>query len=129
MAFLCVFATGLYFLALGMVALIKPGSASRFLLAMANGPWAHYAELMVRFAVGFSFLQRAPAMLFPTIFTVLGWVFVLTTALLLFIPWQWHRRFAQKTVPQALRYLKLIALSSLALGCFVLVAVFKGSAT
>ena len=46
-----------------------------------------------------------------------------TTAVLLLVPWRWHRRFASKAVPRALPYLRLIALASLVSGAAVLAAV------
>jgi hypothetical protein len=39
---------------------------------------------------------------------------------------QWHRRFAQRSVPQALRYLTLLGIASVALGSFVLFAAAHG---
>jgi len=53
-------------------------------------------------------------------------VLVVTSAALLLVPWQWHRRFAGRAVPQALRFLPLIGICSLLLGGLVLVAALRG---
>ncbi|MBI3129799.1 MAG: hypothetical protein HYZ13_00430 [Acidobacteria bacterium] len=68
-------------------------------------------------------------MLFPGAFRMFGWVLVITTGVLLLIPWRWHRRFAERAVPSATRYLSLVGLSSLALGGLLLTAVLRGTAS
>lgn len=119
---------GLYFIGLGAAALATPARAARFLLGFAGSATAHYAELAVRLAVGCAFILRAPRMQFEPLFTAFGWVVVATTAVLIAVPWQSHRRFAQRTVPQALRHLRLVGVASLALGGLVLACAGIGGA-
>lgn len=114
--------TGLYFLALAVVAFAAPDRAGRFLLSFAGTPFAHFLELALRLAIGAAFVIRAPLMMFPEAFNLFGWALVVTTACLLAVPWRWHRRFAERVVPPALRWLKLVALVSLVLGALVLVS-------
>jgi len=128
LALVLVVLVGLYFAALGTAALVAPGFAKTFLLGFAATPAKHYAELFTRLIVGGAFLVHSPKMLFPSGFNFFGWLLVGTTAALLLVPWQWHHRFAQHTVPQAVRYLALIGLCSLVFGGFVLVAVVRGTA-
>ena len=118
---------GIYFIALGVSALLVPAFAKRFLLGFAGSPRAHYAELLARFMVGGAFLMLSPGMLFSSVFHVGGWVLIATTAALLLVPWHWHRRFADYAVPRALRYITLIGLCSLLLGGAVLVALVRGA--
>lgn len=122
LALLGVVLTGAYFVGLAVVAFAAPEKAGRFLLGFAGTPFAHFLEMALRLAVGAAFVIRAPLMLFPEAFKLFGWVLVVTTACLLAVPWRWHRRFAQRVVPQALRRLRLVAMVSLALGALVLVA-------
>jgi hypothetical protein len=117
----------LYFIALGTSSLIAPTFAKRFLLGFAETALAHYTELLVRLVVGAAFLIHAPRMLFTDGFNVFGWLLIVTTAVLLPVPWQWHHRFASKSVPQALRCLTFIGLCSLAFGGFIIVAVARGT--
>lgn len=118
---------GAYFLALGGALLAVPSQASRFLLGFAGSASKHYAELALRFVVGTAFVFAAPHMQLSALFRVFGWVLIGTTLVLLCIPWHWHRRFAQRAVPGALRRLPFLGISSAALGALVLWAVFRGN--
>lgn len=120
LALIGVLLTGLYFLGLAVVALAAPDRAGRFLLGFAGTPFAHVLEMALRIALGAAFVIRAPLMMLPEAFNLFGWVLVVTSACLLAVPWRWHRRFAECVVPQALRWLRLIAMVSLALGVLVL---------
>ena len=114
---------GLFFVALGGASLALPARASGFLLAFAGSPRKHYAELAVRILVGAAFLAAAPRSLLPAAFSVFGWLLLGTTAVLLFVPWHWHRRFAVQAVPVALRFLPLVGACALTVGGLVLWAV------
>ena len=119
---------GLYFIALAGVSLFIPAQAKRFLLGFAGSFQKHFVELFLRLLVGAAFVLHAPQTSLSVVFSSFGWVLLLTTAALLIIPWKWHRRFAQYSVPKATQYIKLIGWVSLALGGFILAAVFGGSA-
>lgn len=115
-----VVAAGLFLLLLGLASLAMPALAGRFLLGFAETPTKHYAELAVRLIVGTAFVLLAPDARFPGAFTLFGWLLLVTTACMLFIPWRWHRRFTERSVPQALRFLPVIGVASLLLGGLVL---------
>ena len=119
--------TGLYFVALGVGSFLAPALVRRFLLGFAVTPVAHYLELTLRLVVGGAFLGHAQYMLLHGLFTAFGWVLVITTAVMLAVPWQWHRRFAERSVPQALQRLPLVGLASLVLGSFIIVAATYGA--
>lgn len=112
--------TGLYFVWLGVFAVALPRRAADFLGSFASSARAHYAELFVRLAVGLAFIRSAGEMAFAPVFSIFGWVLLATTSFLFFVPWRWHRRFAQRSVPYAVHYLKLVAAASFLLGIFVL---------
>lgn len=114
--------TGIYFVTLAGVALAAPHLATRFLMGHAGTATAHYLELLLRTGVGAAFLLHGPSTNLPTFFAVFGWVLVATTAVLLVVPWRWHQRFAKHSVPQAVRYLRLIGITSFGFGTFVLFA-------
>jgi len=119
---------GLYLIALGAAGLFAPVRACRFLLGFAGSPLKHYSELVLRFLVGGAFVLHSPRMLFSEAFGLFGWVLLVTTAVLVLLPWRWHDRFARYAVPRATRYIMLIGVSSLVLGGLILTAVFRGSA-
>ncbi len=118
--------TGLYLIGLAVLALAAPKAAERFLATLASTPVAHVVELSLRLTVGVALLLYAPRMLFPTVFVGFGWVLVATTLSLLLMPWQWHRRFAQWSVPQASRHLLLFAAGSFIGGVILLFATTRG---
>ena len=121
LAHITVVLAGCYLLALGAVALLRPAHASRFLLGFVASAYLHYFELLLRVAVGLAFVVHASRMMFGELFTLFGWLLIGTTAILCCMPWRWHRRFAQWGVPYAVRYLSLVAMSSLAMGVVILV--------
>jgi hypothetical protein len=55
-------------------------------------------------------------------------VLVATTLVLAVLPFRWHQRFAQRSVPQALRFLPLLGLASALLGGGLMWAALAGGA-
>lgn len=129
LALLVVLLAGGYLVVLGALAAIAPAKARGFLQSFAGSESSHYLELVVRLCIGSAFVIRAPQMLFADAFSLFGWVLVATTAVLFVVPWRWHQRFAQQTVPRAMRHLGLVAAASLACGGIVLTAALRGNAT
>ena len=117
-----------YLLALGAASLFAPARASRFLLGFASDQRIHFVELALRLLVGAALVVYAPRMLLSSAFNLFGWVLLITSACLLFVPWKWHRRFAQNAVPRVIRDIALVGLASLMMGGFMLAAVADGSA-
>ncbi len=116
--------TAVYFILLGIVALLKPTIAARFLLGFANTAAMHYLELFLRIAIGFALIHQCEKMLFSNAYWSFGWLLVATTACLFLIPWHWHRQFTETVVPYANNYLNLIGIISLILGILILVSTF-----
>ena len=127
LAMAVVFLVGIYLVALGVVSFAAPTLAARFLLSHASSAAAHYAELLVRLTAGGAFLLTANSMQFPAVFVAIGWVLLVTTAALALVPWHWHRRFAQRFVPRAVRHIKLVGAASLVFGGLLLLALLFGS--
>lgn len=127
LALIAVLTTGLYFICLAVLSFSAPARASRFLHGFASSALTHYIELFLRLVVGAAFLVRGPSMLFSRVFVAFGWILVVTTAVLVLVPWKWHNSFAQKSVPHAVRYLPLVAIASLVLGGLIIAAALGGS--
>jgi hypothetical protein len=123
LAVLPVLAAGLYLVGLGVVALLRPDLARRFLARHASSARAHYTELALRLLAGGGFVLSADQLMWPAPFQALGWVLIGTTLVLLAVPWRLHRRFAAWSVPLATRRMDLLAVGSLAGGAVVLYAV------
>ena len=121
-------AVAMFFLVLGLAALIRPSSAKRFLLGFATSALKHYAELATRLVVGAAMLLVAPHSAHAPALTAFGWLLIVTTAVMAIVPWRIHRRFAEASVPKALRFLPMIGVSSLVLGGLLLWSTFTASA-
>ena len=127
LAFVIVTFTGLYLAGLGVLSIADAWRAARFLGSFAGSARAHYIELVIRLIVGLAFIRLAPHMPFSSGFAVFGWILLVTTVCLFAVPWRWHHRFAQKSVPHAVRHLKLFGAVSFALGVFVIACSFAGA--
>jgi len=119
-----VLGAGLFLMGLALALVARPRTASRFVLGFAGSAGAHHAEMGVRALAGWAFIRHAPGMAFPRVFLGFGWILLVTTALLLLLPWRWHRSFARKTVPVALERSALLALAAAAGALVVAATVF-----
>lgn len=118
-------ATGIGMIFVALLGVVTPERLRSFLRAFAGSARAHYLELLLRVIAGASFIIHAEKMIPPAVFRIFGWVILITSAVLLFIPWQSHRRFAGWVIPVVIRYLPLYALASFALGVFILYGVIR----
>ena len=115
--------SGLWLVGLAAAILITPGRAERFLTSFASSARAHYTEQALRLLAGAGIIVFAPEMRFPNLFMIFGWLLVVTAAGLLLIPWQWHNRFGEWTIPLAIKYKKFYAVGAIVLGGFILYGV------
>jgi hypothetical protein len=113
---------GLYLIGLASVSLLAPARATAFLNGFARSAAAHYLELVLRLVAGVALVLTAPGMLFPAAFALAGWILIATTACMVLVPWKWHRRFAEWSVPHATRHMRILGVASLTLGATLLAA-------
>jgi len=118
---------GVYLLCLAALAFVAPQRAVRFFGGFASSARVHYLELGVRTLVGIALLAYAPHMAFASEFRVFGWILAVSSAPRAVVPWRWHQRFAQTTVPYAARYPRWLAAGSFVLGLVILGALARGS--
>ena len=121
-----VVAFGLSLIAFPGVAFAKPAIAERFLTAFASSARTHYVEQVVRLLVGAALVVRSPVMWQPRMFWLVGWAIVVSSAVLLCVPWQWHHRLGVRVLPLLVRHLRLYTAGSFAFGALLLYAVFAG---
>jgi hypothetical protein len=117
---------GLSLMAFPGVAFAKPAIAERFLTAFASSARTHYLEQAVRVLVGAALVVRSPIMWQPKVFWLVGWAIVVSSAVLLCVPWQWHQRLGERVLPLLARHLRIYAVGSLTLGALLLYGVFAG---
>ena len=120
---------GFLLIVLTAVAFAKPAIAERFLMRFASSARTHYLEQMFRLLIGAALVLVSPAMWQPTMFWLVGWAIVVSSAVLVCVPWQWHHRFAERMLPIVVRHLGLYAVGSLAFGALLLYGVFAGGRT
>ena len=108
------------------VAFAKPARAERLLMAFATSARTHYVEQAFRILVGAALVVVSSNMWQPTVFWLLGWALVVSSAALICVPWRWHDRLGERVRPMLVRYLKLYAVGALALGVLLLYGLFAG---
>jgi hypothetical protein len=121
-----VVAFGLCLIAFPGVAFAKPAIAERFVTAFASSARTHYGEQILRLLVGAALVVRSPIMWQPKMFWLGGWAIVVSSAVLLCVPWLWHHRLGERVLPRLVRHLRLYAAGSFAFGVLLLYGVFAG---
>ena len=121
-----VVAFGLLLIAFTGVTFAKPAMAERFLMRFASSAQTHYIEQAFRLLIGAALVVLSPAMWQSSLFWLVGWAIVLSSAALMCVPWQWHHRFGERVLPIVVRHVRLYAVGALAFGVLVLYGVFGG---
>jgi hypothetical protein len=121
-----VVAFGLLLVAFTGVTFAKPAMAERFLMRFASSARLHYVEQAFRLLIGAALVVLSPAMWQPNLFWLAGWAIIVSSVVLMCIPWQWHHRFGERVLPIVVRHVRLYAVGSLAFGVLVLYGVFAG---
>jgi hypothetical protein len=126
-AMLVVAGSGLFLASIGAMSFVAPAQVKAFLLGFAATPFRHYLELMLRAVAGLAFVAVAPTLPASQAYFAAGTILLVTTAIMLAVPWRVHRVFAQRSVPEALVYLPVIGISALIVGCTVLWSAYTAS--
>lgn len=115
-----------YLIVLASVAVAFPVKAKAFLGGFASTRSLHYLELAMRLLAGGALVIRSPLMAASSLIEVIGWVLIITTCVMLLVPWKWHQQFAAWSVPQATKRLPLLAVGSVTGGILLLLALQFG---
>jgi|SRR5688572_23153478 hypothetical protein len=118
---------GLYLIALAVVALARPALARRFLLGFAQSAGVHYAEMAARIIVGAALFIASPRMLFSQVFAWFGAALLVSSILLLCLPWTWHRALGERVLPRFVRYLGVVAPICFLLGGMLIASTVVGA--
>ena len=116
----------IFLITLGVAAFVKPGLFGGFLSGFAQSAQVHFLEMAVRLLLGTSFLFCARTVYYGMAFQVLGWMLLLTTGVLVLIPWKIHQQFARRVVPPALKYTPLIGSTSIGVGILLVLGLASG---
>lgn len=113
-----------WLIGLAVAAIIKPQFVKDFFDKFASSAFTHCFEMFLRLVFGAAFVIYGPQMRFPFVFTAFGWLLIGTTAVLMFVPWKLHRKFADKSLPMVTDRMPLFAVISLLGGAFILYSFF-----
>lgn len=113
---------GLFLVAFGLTACVRPAAAGAFLAGFAGSALKHHAELAVRMAFGCALIVASPNLIGSSWIAGAGWVLLGTSGLMLVLPWKLHRSFAQLAVPKTPLVLRSMGVASLCGGSFFLLA-------
>lgn len=117
---------GIWLIALATISFARPNLAKRFLGGFASSAFTHFLEVSVRIIVGTAFVLYSPQMKFSVMLALFGWILILTSIVLLFVPWKLHRRFAEWSLPVATRSMLLFGIVSYLGGLFILFSFLLG---
>lgn len=115
---------GLWLIGFALWVVVAPARARAFLQHFAITRRAHLTEMGLRMVAGVGFLYYAPQMRFPELVLYCAWVLLLSSSVLVLLPWGWHQRFAACVIPHVQRFMAVHAVLSFALGLLVLYAAF-----
>jgi hypothetical protein len=121
-------ACGVFMAGFGILTIAKPSATARFVTSFASSRKTHVIEMLFRVSFGAALIRLAGNMSQPPLFWALGWAIVVSSVVLLALPWRVHRRFAAGVLPFIVRRLRLYGAGALAFGMFVLYGVCASNA-
>ena len=110
----------LFLMVMGILCFIRPIPIQHFFDLFAATKKAHFIEQTIRLMVGLSLIHFATVMNYTGLFQLFGWLIVITSLLLILLPWQWHHQFAIRVIPKVKRHLKIYGLLSMLLSVLIL---------
>lgn len=117
---------GIWLIGLATFAFAKPERVRNFFGNFASSAFTHFLEMFLRLIVGAGFVIYAAEMKFSVVFTAFGWLLIVTTAILMFVPWKLHRRFADRSLPMVNKCMTLFGFVSFVGGVFILFSFLLG---
>lgn len=126
LAAVTVLLAGLWLVGLAVVTFVKPDAVKAFFGKFASSALTHFVEMFLRLVVGIAFVIYAPQMKFAIVFTAFGWLLIVTTAVLMFVPWKLHKKFSDRSLPMMYEWLTVFAVVSFLGGAFIVFSFFFG---
>ncbi len=126
LAAVTVLLAGIWLVGLAVVTFVKPEAVKAFFGRFASSAFTHFFEMLVRLVVGVAFVIYAPQMKFAIVFTAFGWLLIGTTAVLMFVPWKLHKKFADRFLPMMYKWLAVFGVVSFLGGAFIVYSFITG---
>lgn len=70
-------------------------------------------------------LSFSKSMLYTQFFELFAWIIIISTIVLIVIPWRWHNRLGKSVIPLTIKNLKFYAISASIFGVFILYCVIR----
>lgn len=124
-AFIIVLFAAFFLIIIALLSFIRPKVARSFLNGFAGSFKIHVTEMVLRMIAGWAIISYAPYMRFSGMFRLFGWALVITSVVLLIMPWRWHAKFAETAVRPLTQNVWIFGVISLPLGSVILYSAFK----
>ena len=114
---------GLYLISLLGITIFNKAIAVSYFSSFASSARAHYLEQVLRLIVGLAMLSFSKSMLYAQFFQLFAWIIIISTIVLILIPWTWHNKLGKRVIPLTIKNLKFYAVSASVFGVFILYCV------
>lgn len=111
---------GLYLISLFVITISNKALAVNYFSSFASSARAHYFEQLLRLIVGLAMLSFSKSMLYAGFFELFAWIIIVSTIVLILMPWTWHHNLGKKVIPLTIKNLKFYAVSASLFGVFIL---------
>ncbi len=85
---------GIFLIAVGLLMLLKPATARKYLRLAGSTNLINYTEITIRMVPAAGLVLFSEYSKFPEIFKYLGWFMIATSLVLYFVPRRIHHRYA-----------------------------------
>ena len=116
---------GLYLISLLIITITNKEKAVNYFSSFASSAKAHFLEQSLRLIVAISILIFSKSMLYSLGFEIFGWIIIISTIILILMPWTWHNKFGKWAIPFTIRNLYFYAVSASIFGIFILYCIVK----
>ena len=119
-----VIAFGIFIILVGFLMLFRPKKVIQILRKMASTNLINYTEITLRLIPASAMIIYADFAKYPNVFKFYGWIMLITTLVLFFIPRTIHHNFSLKIADNFKPfYFQLISPFSFLIGTFLIYAV------
>lgn len=88
---------GLFIILVGFIMLFKPKKAREILRKAGSTNFINYAEITIRIIPAIALILFADYCKVPIAFIVFGWIMLITSLILYFVPRKLHHKFSMKS--------------------------------
>ena len=115
---------GIFFIIVGLIMLFVPKKANQILRKAGSTNVINYAVITIRMIPAAALILYSDFAKYPEIFKIFGWIMLITSIILYFVPRQLHHKFSLKSA-DILKplYFQLISPFAFLIGIFLIYCV------